>query len=80
MVIKHPLGQDAATTTDDAGDATLHLGQVLNQQTGVDGLVIDALLAVLLDDVEEIILIQLFDRAMHALEGLIDGHGADRHR
>ena len=26
VVIKHPLGQDAATAADDAGDAALHLG------------------------------------------------------
>ena len=43
------------TTTDDAGDASLDFGQVLNQQTSVDGLVVNTLLAVLLDDVEEII-------------------------
>ena len=76
MVVEHPLGQDSATAADNPCDAALHLRQVLNQQASVDGLVIDALLTVLLDDVEEIILIQLFDRAMHALQRLIHGHRA----
>ena len=79
MVIQHPLSQDAATAAHDAGDAPLHLGQVLDQQAGMDGLVINALLAVLLDDVEEIVLIELFDRAMHALKRLIHRNSADRH-
>ena len=55
MVIQHPLSQDAAAAADDAGDAALHL-EVLNQQASVDGLVVDALLTVLLDDVEEVVL------------------------
>ncbi len=50
VVVEHPLGQDAAAAANDAGDAALHLGQVLDQQTGVDGLVVDPLLAMLLDD------------------------------
>ena len=33
----------------------------------------------LLDDVEEVVLIKLLDRAVDALGRLIDGHGADRH-
>ena len=80
MVVKHPLGQNPATPTHNPGDTTLHLGQMLNQQTGMDGLVVNTLLAVLLDDVKKIILIELFDRAMHGLESLINRHGANRHR
>ena len=79
VVIEHPLSQDPAATADDAGDASLHLGQVLNQQTRVDGLVINALLAVLLDDVEKIVLIQLFNRTMDALQRLVHGNRADGH-
>ena len=80
VVIQHPLGQDAAATADDPGDTALHLGQVLDQQSSVDGLVINALLAVLLNDVEEIVLRQLFDGAVDTLQGLIHRDGADRHR
>ena len=80
VVIEHPLGQDAATAAHNAGEAALHLGQVLDQQAGVDGLVVDALLAVLFDDVQEVVFRELLDRAVHALEGLIHRHRADRHR
>jgi len=80
VVVEHPLGQDAAAAAHDAREATLHLGQVLDQQAGVDGLVVDPLLAVLLDDVQEVVFAELLDRAMHALEGLIHRHGADGHR
>jgi len=80
VVVEHPLGEDAAAAAHDSREATLHLGQVLNQQAGVDGLVIDPLLAVLLNDVQEVVFAELLDRAMHALEGLIHRHGADGHR
>ena len=32
--------QDAAAPADDAGEATLHLGQVLNEQAGVDRVIL----------------------------------------
>ena len=78
VVIQHPLSQDAAAAADDAGDAAFHLGKVLNQQASVDGLIVDALLTVLLDDVEEVVLIELLDRSVDALKSLINRHGADR--
>ena len=80
VVIEHPLGQDPAATADDSGQTALDLGQVLNQQTSVDRLVVDALLAVLLNDVQEVVFRETLDRAMDALEGLIHGHRADGHR
>ena len=55
MVIKRPLRQNAATTADDPGQTALDLGQVLNQQAGVDGLVFNALLTVLPNDIELIL-------------------------
>jgi hypothetical protein len=80
VVIKHPLGQDAAAPAHDAGEATLHLRQVFDQQTRVNGLVVNALLAVLLDDVQEVVFGEPLDRAVHALQSLIDRHGANRNR
>jgi hypothetical protein len=53
---------------------------VLNQQAGMNRLVVNALLAVLLDDVQEVVGVELLDGAVHALERLIYGHRADRHR
>ena len=72
VVVQHPLSQDAAAAADDAGDAALHLGKVLNQQASVDGLVVDALLTMLLDDVEEVVLIELLDRSVDAFKSLIN--------
>ena len=53
---------------------------MLNQQAGMNRLVVNALLAVLLDDVQEVVGVELLNRAMHAFQRLIDGHRADRHR
>ena len=41
--------------------------------TSVDGLVVDTLLAMLLDDVEEVVLVELFNRAVDALQRLGTG-------
>ena len=57
MVIKHPLSQNSSTSAHNPSNTALYFGQVLNQQSGVNGLVIDPLLAVLLDDVKEIFFI-----------------------
>ncbi|CAI8357944.1 MAG: Uncharacterised protein [Cyanobium sp. ARS6] len=79
MVIQHPLGEYAPSATDNPGDTAFHLHQVLNQQPSVDGLVINPLLTVLLDDVQEVVLREAFNRAMHTFQRLIDGNRADRH-
>ena len=77
MVIQHPLGQDPGATANDLGQAALDLRQLLNQQASVDGLIVDALLAVLLDDVQKVVFPEAIDRAMNALEGLLHRHSAD---
>ena len=50
---------------------------MLNQQACVNRLIINALLAVLFDDVQEVIFIEFLDRAMHTFQGLIHRHRAD---
>ena len=80
VVVEHPLGQDAAAAAHDARETALHLGQVLDQQACVDGLVVDPLLAVLLNDVQEVVFAEFLNRAVHALQRLIHGHRADGHR
>ena len=78
VVVQHPLSKDAAAAADDAGDAALHL-EGAQSAASVDGLIVDALLTVLLDDVEEVVLIELLDRSVDALKRLINRHGANRH-
>jgi hypothetical protein len=66
MVTKHPLGQDAAASAHNPREASLHQGHVLDRQASVDGLVIHSLLAVLFNDVPEVIGIELLNRGVHA--------------
>ena len=60
-MIQHPLSKDAASTANDARQTPFELGQMLNQQTSMDGLVVDTLLAVLLDDVQKVFFRQLLN-------------------
>ena len=66
VVVQHPLGNNPAPARDDAGDAAAHFGQMFDQDTRMDGHVIDPLLGVLFDDVEEILGGEVFDIAVDA--------------
>ena len=79
VVVGHPLRQDRAAAADDAGNALGDERQILDEHAGVDSHVIDALLGLLLDDLEHEIGSQVFD-ALDARDRLVDGHGADGHR
>ena len=68
-----------AAAGDDAGDAVLRQRQVLVEHAAVDGHVVDALLGLVLDHVEEVVRGQVLD-VRDLLDGLVDRHGADRHR
>ena len=74
---EHPLRHEGAAPADDAGDPVLRQRQEVAQDAGVDGHVIDALLRLLLDDVEQVLRHEALD-ALHALDGLVDGDGAER--
>src|SRR5579885_2132294 len=76
VVVGHPLGEDGAATADDSGDALCDHGDVLNQDAGVDGKVVYALLGLLFDDLKIDINIQVFE-LFDAVEGLVDGHCSD---
>ena len=74
-----PLGHDAAAAADDAGHAGGGHGDEAQQNAGVDGEVIDALLGLLDEGVAEEFPGEVLGFAVHFFECLIDGHGADGH-
>ena len=61
VVVGHPLRQDGAAAADDAGDALRDHGHVLDEHAGVDGEVVDALLGLLLDDLEVEVDVEVFE-------------------
>ncbi len=80
MMREAPLGHDRAAARDDAGDAVggeRHVGQ---PHAGVDGEVVDALLALLDERVLVDLPCQLDGIAVALLQRLVDRHGADGHR
>ncbi len=76
MVVEHPLGDEGAAAGDDAGDPLGGQGQVLQQDTGVDRLVVGALLGMMLHHLHEVVRGEVF-HAVNLGHDLVDGHGAD---
>ena len=74
-----PFRHDGAAAADDAGHAPRGERDEAQQDAGVDGEVIDALLGLLDERVAEDFPSQVFGAAVHFLKGLVDGDGADRH-
>ena len=54
-------------------------GMCSQQDAGVDGHVVDALLGLVLDHVEQVLRLHVLD-LLDLLDRLVDRHGADRHR
>ena len=75
-----PLGHDRAAARDDAGDAVRGERHVLQAHAGVDGEIVDALLALLDQRVLVDLPVELDRIAVDLLQRLVDRHGADRHR
>src|SRR5450432_2437146 len=78
VVVGHPLGEDGTAAADDAGDALGNQREILNQDAGVDGHVVHALLGLLFNDFEHDGGVQVFD-ALDAGNRLINRHGTDGH-
>ena len=79
LVGEHPLRHERAAARDDAGDALRRERDVVAQHAGVDGHVVDALLGLVLDDVEHELGREV-GHVVHVGHGLVDGHRADRER
>ena len=79
VMVQAPLRHDRAAARDDARHAIRRERHVAQQHAGVDREVVDALLCLLLEHFEEHLEVEVLDLALHALERLVDRHGADRH-
>ena len=74
-----PFRHDGAAAADDAGHAARGQRDEAEEDAGVDGEVIDALLGLLDEGVAEDFPGEVFGAAVHFLERLVDGDGADGH-
>ena len=79
MMAEAPLRHDAAAPADDAGHARGGHGDEAQEHAGVDGEVIHALLGLLDEGVAEDLPREVLGFAVHFLQRLVDGHGADGH-
>ena len=79
MMREAPFRHDAAAARDDAGHARSGERDVTQEHAGVDGEVIDALLGLLDERVAEELPREVLGFAVHLLQRLVDGHGADGH-
>ncbi len=80
VVGQAPLGHDRAAPRDNAGDALGGHRYIAQQHAGVDGEVVHALLGLLDQGVAVNLPGQVLGHAVDLLQGLVNRHGADRHR
>ena len=80
MMRQTPLGHDGTTTRNDTCYAVSRQRNITQQHTGMDGEVIHALLCLFNQGVAEQLPGQVFGLAVNLLQGLVDGHGTNRHR
>ena len=80
MVRQAPLRHDRAAARDDAGHAVGGEVDVAEPHAGMDGEIIDALLALLDQRVLVALPVELDGIAVDLLQRLVDRHGSDRHR
>ena len=72
-----PLGDDAATTAHDTGQAVIGQMDILQTDAAVDREIVHALLALLNQRVAENLPVECLGLAVHLLEGLVERYGAD---
>ena len=80
MLGQAPLRHHRAAAAHDAGDPACRQRHMRQPHAGVDGEVVDALLALLDQRVAIDLPVELGRIAAHLLQRLVDRHGADRHR
>ena len=80
VVCQTPLGHDRAATRDNPGDPLGSHGHVTQQHSGMDSEVVDTLLSLFDQGVAEDLPGQILSHTVDLLQGLVDGHSADRHR
>ena len=75
-MVQAPLGDDAATTAHDTGEAAVGEVHILQADATVDGEIVDALLALLNERVAIDLPAELLHMAFDLLQCLVHGHGA----
>src|SRR5579864_8925845 len=80
MMRQTPFGENRAAARNDAGDALRRQRNVRQPNAGMDGEIVDALLALLDQRVAIDLPGELLGHAADFFERLIDRHGADRYR
>ncbi len=78
LVGEHPLRDQRPAPRDDPGDPVGGERDVVAEDAGVEGHVVDPLLGLVLDDVEQALLGEVLD-LLDLLDRLVHRHGADRH-
>ena len=78
VMVRHPLRQNRPAATDNPGDALRNHRKVLNEHSGMDGHVINALLGLFFDYLEHDVFVEIFN-PLDPRDRLVDGHRADGH-
>ena len=78
-VSHHPFGDQRPAAADDACDPFGCQMKMFEHHAAMDGHVVDALLRLVLDHVEKMLRLHVFDFAAELFEHLINRHGANRH-
>lgn len=74
-VVEHPFGQQCTAFADDAADSAGGEFDVFAERAGVDGEEVDSLAGLLFDDVENGVIVDVFDVAID--DDFVDGDGAE---
>ena len=80
LMMLAPLGHDGAAPAHDAGEAFLGIGDVFEQNPGMDCEIVHTLLALLDEGVAEKLPSQILGLAVHFFQGLVDRHSPHRYR
>ncbi len=77
VVSHHPFGDQRSTAADDTGHAIDGQVQVFQFDTAVNRHVVNALLGLVLDHVQEVLSVHVFDISAELFQHLVDRHGSD---
>ena len=79
MVVRHPLSEDRAAATHDSGDTLYDQRQILNQDSGMNGHVVDPLRGLLFHHLEIDLRGEIFN-SFYAADRLVNRNRSDWYR
>ena len=80
VMMETPLGHDGPSPGDDASHAARCMGDEAEENSGMDGEVIDALLGLFNEGIPEQLPRKIFNAPVHLLESLVDRNGPNGNR